>query len=69
MWTELLLVCLAGCLAVYWYITKDFGYFRKRGIAEEPGTFPFGSDGAWKVWLGGASFLKIFGKVHLLLTT
>merc|ERR1711936_655134 len=47
-------------LAVYWYVTKHFGYFAKHGISEEAGTFPFGSNAAWECWLKGKSFLKFF---------
>ena len=57
---EIGLVFLALFLALYWYITKNFGYFAKHGIKEEPGTFPFGSDASWGCWLKGKSFLKIF---------
>ena len=39
MLVEILLVLFAIFLAVYWYVTKHFGYFKKLGIAEEPGTF------------------------------
>ena len=60
MWLELLLVILSLFLAMYWYVTKHFGYFAKHGIAEESGTFPFGSDAAWECWIKGKSFLKFF---------
>merc|ERR1711953_398411 len=60
MWVELLLVILSLLLAVYWYVTKHFGYFTKHGISEEAGTFPFGSNAAWECWLKGKSFLKFF---------
>ena len=60
MLTEILLALLAVLLVLYWYITKNFKYFANHGIAEEPGSFPFGSDAAWKCWTKGASFLKFF---------
>lgn len=48
MWLELGLG-LAGLLVwAYLYLTKDYGYFKARGITEDPATFPFGSDVAWK---------------------
>ena len=60
MWVELLLIVLALFLAIYWYVTKHFGYFKKHGIPEETGSFPFGSNAAWDCWLKGKSFLKFF---------
>ena len=60
MLTEVLLVIVVLFLAVYWYVARSFGYFKKHGVAEEPGTFPFGSDASWKVWVGGLSFLKLW---------
>jgi len=60
MLTAILLLILALFLAVYWYTTRHFGYFKQHGVAEEPGTFPFGSEGSWKCWTKGLSFLKFF---------
>ena len=42
------------------FFPKNFGYFKKHGIAEEPGSFPFGSEGSWRCWMKGESFLKFF---------
>ena len=60
MLTAILLLVLALFLAIYWYTTRHFGYFKQHGVAEEPGTFPFGSEGSWKCWTKGVSFLKFF---------
>ena len=60
MWTEIGLTLLALFLGLYWYVTKNFGYFAKHGVPEEPGSFPFGSSSAWACWTKGESFLKIF---------
>ena len=42
------------------FFPKNFGYFKKHGIVEEPGSFPFGSEGSWRCWMKGESFLKFF---------
>ena len=60
MWTELLLFCVFLFSLLYWYVTKHFGYFSKHGVPEEPGSFPFGSQNAWRTYTKGQSFLKFF---------
>ena len=45
-------------MLIYWYTTKHFGFFKKIGIPEAPGTFPFGSNQSWKVWTGKVSALE-----------
>jgi len=54
---EIILFLLLIFMAIYWYVTKDFGFFKRMGIPEDPGYFPFGSSQAWKVWTGKASAL------------
>jgi len=58
MWLELILFVIFLCFAIYYYITKHYGYFAKHGIKEDPGKFPFGSLGAWQCWTEGKSLFK-----------
>ena len=44
MLVEIILILLNVIVGVYWYITKNFGYFAKHGIPELPGSFPLGSE-------------------------
>ena len=60
MWFEVLLLFLLVFAYVYWYVTKNFGFFKKLGVPEEPGTFPFGSDHSWKAWTGKISGIKTY---------
>ena len=60
MLTEACLVVLALFLGLYWYVTKNFGYFAKHGVAEEPGSFPFGSNSEWRCFMKG----EIFDEKH-----
>merc|ERR1719242_2896304 len=60
MWFEILLLLLLVFVYIYWFVTKNFGYFKKLGIPEDPGTFPFGSDNSWKAWTGKMSGLKTY---------
>ena len=43
---------------IYWYVTKHFGFFKKMGIKESPGYFPFGSKELWGVWMGKKDAFK-----------
>jgi hypothetical protein len=43
MWIEVLLLLLLLFFLLYWYVTKDYDYFAKRGIPFVQGRFPLGS--------------------------
>ena len=45
-------------ILVYMYVTKDFGYFKKHGVPETPGYFPFGSELAKKAFTGKVCGLR-----------
>ena len=49
MFVEILLLIVTLCLGVYYYITKHYGYFKKNGLNEAPGSFPFGSEHMWQL--------------------
>ena len=52
MLVEVVLFFLLVFMFIYWYVSKHFGYFKKMGICESPGYFPFGSKEIWNVWTG-----------------
>ena len=58
MLVEILLFLVLAFTLLYWYVTKQFGYFKKRGVPEDSASFPFGSEVSWKVWTGKESGLK-----------
>ena len=77
MWLEIFLLFLTLFLGIYYYITKHFGYFKKHGLAESPGSFPFGSEHMWKMMMRETSTVsamrgvvkkfpddKLFGAYH-----
>ena len=43
MWLELLALLLGLFGLFYWYMTKDYDHFKKHGIPQDDGKFPFGS--------------------------
>ena len=59
---ESVLLIVGLLLLAYWYITKNYGYFKSHGIPELPGTFPFGSDSSWSFFLGKECALKALDK-------
>jgi len=56
MWVEILLAVIVIFIAVYRYITKNFGKWEKLGVPYIKGTFPFGS-------------CNVFGSTHLDILT
>jgi len=60
MWVEIGLFLLTIFLGLYFWITKNFGYFKAHGLPEAPGTFPFGSEHMWNLMLRKTSFIKQF---------
>ena len=58
MLVEIVLGLLLLFLLFYLYVTKHFGFFKKHGVPELPGSFPFGSDASKKVWTGKVDALK-----------
>ena len=59
---EIVLLLVGLLLLAYWYITKNYGYFKNQGILELPGSFPFGSDTSWSFFLGKECALKALEK-------
>ena len=52
MWLNILLFFIGVFTFFYWYITKEFGYFKARGVVEAPASFPFGSEPARNMFTG-----------------
>ena len=46
---EFLAVAVLLCALLYRSMTKNFGFFASKGVYEEPGSFPFGSETHKKV--------------------
>ena len=63
MWFEILLLLLCIFAYIYWFVTKNFGFFKKLGVEEKPGSFPFGSDASWKAWTGKMSGIKLYDEM------
>ena len=59
MMIELILFFLMIFLIIYWYITKDYGFFKKMGVPESPGYFPLGSKWTWRVATGNGDAFKM----------
>ena len=42
MWLELFVIFLGALVSHYFYVTRKYGYFKSKGIAEVPSHYPFG---------------------------
>ena len=56
---EACLIIVALCFYFYHCVTKQFDFFKKRGIPFLPPSFPFGSSCAKEMIMGKVSFLKM----------
>jgi hypothetical protein len=61
MWFYVLVTAAALAAWLYRQGTKNYGYFASRGVAEEAGAFPFGSDTHKRVVQGKVSFVLASG--------
>ena len=64
MWLYTLLGFLALLGLLYRYLTRDFGYFASRGVAEMPGAFPFGSKYISSMFAGKENFFTVITKMY-----
>ncbi len=64
MWMTVLLVLLGGLSYLYFSVTKQYGYFKSRGVAESPGSFPFGSPAMAKMYTGRKNFIDAFEELY-----
>ena len=59
MWSDILLISLGLLTVAYFWMRKKFTFFRSKGIPEDPGYFPFGSQASWDMLSGKASFANL----------
>ncbi len=52
MWLVIILFLIGVATFLYYYLTKDFGQFKKYGIPEHDGSFPFGSKETLEMFTG-----------------
>ena len=60
MWIEILLFLILVFMLVYMYVTKHFGFFKKHGVPEMPGYFPFGSENVKEGFTGKGDALRVW---------
>ena len=59
MWVNVLLFLVAVLTAVYFYLTRNFGWFRAHGIHEHDPAFPFGCSEMNQATLGKINAIRI----------
>ena len=56
MWIEICLSAVLILFYLYYYVTKQFHFFKNQGVPYLKGTFPFGSSNSWQCFTGKKSF-------------
>ncbi len=64
MWQILLVIFLGLLTWLYIRVQKKFDYFASKGIAQDPGFFPFGSNSSWKMTTGKLAFTKLTDETY-----
>ena len=64
MWVNVLLFLVAVATAAYFYITRNFGWFKARGVYEHEPAFPFGCAEANQQLMGKHHFLRILNIIY-----
>jgi len=59
MWQIILAACIVSFTAYYFYVKYKMTYWRRQGITEDPGYFPFGSQAVWDLFSGKCAFSEI----------
>ena len=57
MWVNILLFLATLLIAVYWLVTRNYGWFKARGVHEHEGAFPMGC---------AESNQAVTGKIHVI---
>ena len=64
MWVNVLLFLVAVATAVYFYLTRNFGWFRARGVHEHDPAFPFGCAETNQQLVGKHHFLRVLNLIY-----
>ena len=65
MWVNMLLFLGAVATAVYWYLTRNFGWFKSRGIYEHDTVFPMGCPEANQLVMGQLAFQRMLEPIYV----
>ena len=64
MWVNVLLFLLALVTAAYFYLTRNVGWFKARGIGEIDYVFPFGCQEMKQTVMGKTPFVKLSSEIY-----
>lgn len=64
MWFYVLAILVGFVGASYLWMRQRFSYFRSKGITEEPGWFPIGGKGSWKMLSGQIAFTNTTDHIY-----
>ena len=64
MWVNVLLFIAAVLAAIYYYLTRNYGWFKDRGVHEHEPTLPFGSTEANQLVMGKLHQLRFTNLIY-----
>ena len=64
MWANVLLFLVAVVTAVYFYLTKNVGWFKARGVCEHDAALPFGCPEVKQVVMGQRHIQRITEPIY-----
>ena len=64
MWVNVLLFLIAVATAAYFYLTRNFGCFKKHGVYEHDPAFPFGCPEVHQSMMGKVNFARLTGLIY-----
>ena len=65
MWVNVLLFIAAVLAAIYYYLTRNYGWFKDRGVHEYEPTLPFGNPEANQLIMGKLHNLRFTNLIYL----
>ena len=64
MWVNVLIFLIAVATAAYFYLTRNFGWFKARGVYEHDPSFPFGNPETNQAMMGRVNFARLSNLIY-----
>ena len=64
MWVNVLFFLGSLVVAAYWYLTRNFGWFRARGIYEHDNAFPMWCPEANQIMMGRVAMQRMLEPIY-----
>ena len=64
MWVNVLLFLIAVATAAYFYLTRNYGWFKACGVYEHDPSFPFGNPEMNQAMMGKVNFARLSSLIY-----